>query len=184
MDSSELPRNSKLFAIGGDGEVASSVVLPFLRWGEPRVTQDVDLALLAGFGSEDSFIAPLLAAYTPRIANAAEFARQHRTVLLQAPAGAGIDVSLAGSPFEERMIDRATPFEFEPGIAIRTCSAEDLVVLKLFAYRALDIRDAESVVLRKKREIDWGYISDQLRPLAEIKGEPAILETLARLKVL
>jgi hypothetical protein len=33
------------------------------RWGEPRVTRDVDLTVLAGFGSEDRFIAPLLAAY-------------------------------------------------------------------------------------------------------------------------
>jgi hypothetical protein len=32
-----------------------------LRWGEPRVTRDVDLTLLTGFGAEDSFIDALLA---------------------------------------------------------------------------------------------------------------------------
>jgi hypothetical protein len=26
------------------------------RWGEPRVTRDVDLTLLTGFGSEDDFV--------------------------------------------------------------------------------------------------------------------------------
>lgn len=31
------------------------------RWSEPRVRRDVDLNLLAGFGSEDQFIKPLLA---------------------------------------------------------------------------------------------------------------------------
>jgi len=37
------------------------------RWGEPRVTRDVDLALLTGFGREDEFIDTLLAAYLPRV---------------------------------------------------------------------------------------------------------------------
>jgi hypothetical protein len=26
------------------------------RWGEPRLTQDVDLTLLAGFGSEEAYV--------------------------------------------------------------------------------------------------------------------------------
>jgi hypothetical protein len=47
------------------------------RWGEPRVTRDVDLTVLAGFGSEDSFTVPLLAAYPARIEDAAEFARRY-----------------------------------------------------------------------------------------------------------
>jgi hypothetical protein len=54
------------------------------------------------------------------------------------------------------------------------------VVLKLFASRPLDIRDAESVALRQ--ELDWPYIEAQLRPLAELKDEAAILATLARLR--
>jgi hypothetical protein len=34
--------------------------LALQRWGEPRETVDVDLTLLAGFGSEDQFIDSLL----------------------------------------------------------------------------------------------------------------------------
>jgi hypothetical protein len=54
-----------------------------------------------------------------------------------------IDVSLGGLPFEESMVSRATLFPFGPGLDVRTCSAEDLVVLKLFASRPLDLRAAE-----------------------------------------
>src|SRR5271166_1428680 len=54
-----------------------------MRWGEPRVTRDVDLTLLVGFGREDSFIRTLLAAYTARIPDADSFARRHRVLLLQ-----------------------------------------------------------------------------------------------------
>ena len=30
------------------------------RWGEPRLTQDVDLTLLTGFGTEEAFVSALL----------------------------------------------------------------------------------------------------------------------------
>lgn len=152
------------------------------RWGEPRVTRDVDLTVLAGFGAEDRFIAPLLAAYPARVGDAGEFARRYRVLLLRTVSGVGIDVSLGGLPFEELVVSRATPFSFGPGQDVRTCSAEDLVVLKLFASRPLDIRDAEGVVIRHKDQLDWSYIEDHLRPLVEVKGEPAILDTLARLR--
>ncbi len=35
------------------------------RWGEPRFTQDADLTLLTGFGSEEPYIDRLLAHYQP-----------------------------------------------------------------------------------------------------------------------
>jgi hypothetical protein len=70
----------------------------------------------------------------------------------------------------------------EMRITLRTCSAEDLVVLKLFASGPIDIRDAESVVIRNKKTLDWLYIEDQLLPLVEVNEEPEILDTLARLR--
>jgi len=169
-----------------DGQGWRSCVIGGLavqRWGEPRATLDVDLTVLAGFGGEGRFIDALLAAYPARIKDAGEFARRHRVVLLRTLDGVGIDVSLGALPFEERVISRASLFSFGPGLDIRTCSAEDLIVLKLFASRPLDIRDAEGVAVRQV-QLDWQYIEDQLRPLAEIKGEPAILATLARLREL
>jgi hypothetical protein len=154
------------------------------RWGEPRVTRDVHLTLLAGFVPEDAFIDVLLGAYGARVENAREIARRHRVLLLNTPGAVGIDVSLGGLPFEESLVGRATTFSFGPGLDIRTCSAEDLLVLKLFAARPLDIRDAEGVVIRHKDQLDWSYIDEQLRPLVELKEEPEILDTLARLREL
>lgn len=90
----------------------------------------------------------------PRVENAGEFARRNRVLLLQTSEGVGIDISLAALPFEERLISRATLFAFGPGLDIRTCSAEDLIVLKLFASRPLDIADAEAVTIRNRGQID------------------------------
>jgi hypothetical protein len=154
------------------------------RWGQPRVTLDVDLSLLTGFGREDEFIDVLLQSYTPRMGNAAEFARRKRVLLLQTSAGVGIDVSFAALPFEELVIRRASDYSYPPGITLRTCSLEDLVVLKLFASRPIDIHDAEGVIIRHKKKLNWKYIEEQLRPLVELKEEPEILDTLARLRKL
>jgi hypothetical protein len=66
------------------------------RWDQARVTRDVDITLLTGFGEADSFIEPLLAHYAPRSAGAADFARRARVLLLRSPSGIGIDISSAG----------------------------------------------------------------------------------------
>lgn len=152
------------------------------RWGEPRVTRDVDLDLLTGFGSEDLFINTLLAGYAARIPDAAEFARRNRVLLLQTPEGIGIDVSLAALSFEENVVARSSIHSFGTGLDVRTCSAEDLIVLKLFASRAIDIRDAESVAVRNKGRLDWKYIQEQLRPLAELKDASDVLDQVSRLQ--
>ncbi len=152
------------------------------RWSQARVTRDVDLTLITGFGQEASFIEALLGHYTPRTADPAQFALRSRVLLLRSPSGIGIDVSLGALPFEHLVVQRATLFEFAPGVALRTCSAEDLMVMKLFASRAIDIRDAEGIAVRHDKTLDWCYVEAHLRPLAEAKGEPEILRQLARIR--
>jgi hypothetical protein len=44
------------------------------RWGEPRLTRDVDVTIFAGLGGEDRFVDALLAAYRGRLAQARQFA--------------------------------------------------------------------------------------------------------------
>jgi hypothetical protein len=154
------------------------------RWSQARVTRDVDITLLTGFGHEAPFIEALLAHYGPRIADAAQFALRSRVLLLNSPGGIGIDVSLGALPFEHLIVQRASPFEFAPGLEIRTCSAEDLMVMKLFASRAIDIRDAEGIAVRNHTTLDWRYVEEQLTPLAEAKEDPAILRQFARIRSL
>lgn len=60
----------------------------------------------------------------------------------------------------------------------RTCSAEDLIVLKAFAGRGQDWVDVERIIVRQTGKLDWDYIREQLRPLAELKDRHAILDQL------
>jgi hypothetical protein len=50
---------------GWSGCIIGGVAI--LRWGEPRLTRDVDATIATGFGREDEFIVPLLEAFRPRI---------------------------------------------------------------------------------------------------------------------
>lgn len=152
--------------------------LAVLRWGEPRETVDVDLTLLTGFSGEDRFISVLLEAFEGRIADAAAFAHANRVLLLRAASGVGLDIALGGLPFEESVVARASTFAYPPDIPLRTCSAEDLLVLKAFADRPKDWMDIEGIIVRQSPDLDWSYVHTQLAPLAELKEAPELVAKL------
>ncbi len=56
------------------------------------------------------------------------------------------------------------------------------MVFKLFASRAIDLRDTEGIAVRNSETLDWSYIETNLAPLAELKEAPEIMQTLARIR--
>ena len=166
-------RNWQFCLIGG---------LAVQHWGEPRFTKDVDMTLLTGFGNEEKFIDQWLANYESRVTDAANFAVCNRVLLLRSSAGIGIDIALGALPFEEGAITRAKQIELEPGAFLRTCTAEDLIVMKAFADRPQDRHDLRGIIVRQgSGNLDWMYIWEQLTPLAEVKEAPEILAHLEML---
>lgn len=159
-----LARSWRFCFIGG---------LALQRWGEPRLTQDVDLTLLTGFGAEEQFVDELLGGFRARLADARPFALRHRVLLLKSSTGIPIDLSLGAMPFEEAAIARASPFRVEEGIELATCSAEDLVVFKAFAGRARDWLDIEGIAARMGPRLDEALIWRELLPLLELKEDAA-----------
>jgi hypothetical protein len=154
------------------------------HWGEPRLTRDVDVSVLTGFGPEADFISAILNVYNARLPDAKEFAQRHRVLLVQTSSGVDFDISLAALPFEEEMIRRSALVEYLPGIELRICSAEDLIVLKCFANRSQDWQDVNSIIERQEgKNLDWHYIVTRLSPLVEVKEDPQILVRLDNLRV-
>ena len=151
------------------------------RWGEPRLTQDVDLTLLTGFGNEEQFIDVLLGGFSARRDDAREFAALRRVLLLRTKSGVDVDIALGAFPFEERSIQRASTWTWEDGKSIMTCSAEDMVVHKAFAGRDLDWGDVERVLIRQHGKLDLAQVRAELKPLLELKGEPEALDKLERM---
>ena len=152
------------------------------RWGEPRLTGDVDLTILTGFGDEARYVEELCRAFDVRVSDAAQFALRHRVLLLQSERGIPIDISLGALPFEERVVNRATFYRFLDHVRLKTCSAEDLVVLKAFADRSRDWADIEGVLLRTGDRIAWETVERELVPLCDAKAAPHILPRLQALR--
>ena len=83
-------------------------------WGLPRLTRDVNLCLLTGFGNEAAFVDPLLGAFASRIAEARQFAIDNRILLLTTPEGIALDISLGRIPYEAKVVERSRSVEFLP----------------------------------------------------------------------
>lgn len=155
--------------------------LAVIRWGEVRMTQDIDLSLLSGFGNEQVYIEDLLKKFRSRVEDAGGFALRNRVLLLAASNNVPVDISLAGLPFEQEMIERASPFSYDAGCSLVTCSAEDLIILKAFADRMIDWMDVEGVLLRQGNGLDYQYILKHLEPLCALKESPEIVGKLKQL---
>ena len=147
-----------------------------------RATQDADVTLLCPFGSEPAAVDRLLAGFKGRMPGAREFALRQRVLLLWSSSGVGIDVALAALPFEERCVERSSDWTIPPGVVLKTCGAEDLVVLKTFAGRPQDWIDLQSVLVRQRRTLDWRLIVEELKPLLELRETPENLEKLLQLR--
>ena len=155
--------------------------LAVIRWGELRMTQDIDLCLLCGFGEEAKYAPVLLDNFQPRIPDALSFALTNRVLLVSTSNGVAADIVFSGLPFEEEMIKRSSSFDFYPDCSLITCLAEDLVVLKAFADRTKDWMDVESIILRQGRNLDMDYVLRQLSPLCDLKGASEIITRLKNL---
>jgi hypothetical protein len=156
--------------------------LAVVRWGRARVTVDVDVTLLTGFGEEANFVDVLLRKFSIRRPDAREFAVISRVLLLQSEGGVGLDVALAGFPFEERLIQRASLYEFMPGLKLKIASAEDLIVTKAFAGRPRDWSDIEGVVLCQAKALDWESIINELTHLCQLLESREPLDRLLQFR--
>ena len=128
--------------------------------------------------AENDKFAAFLDAFPGRITDAHEFALQHRVLLAQTRSGIPIDAALGALPFEERSIQRATVWKWSERGAIKTCSAEDLVIHKCFAGRDRDWSDLESILTRQGGKLDLGLVRRELPPLLELKGTGPMMRKL------
>jgi hypothetical protein len=132
VTSSSRPRSrSRPFSTPKAFPSVSSEGFAAQRHAEPRVTRDVDVSIPTGLGNERRVIDVMLAAFAPRRDDARAFAERYRVLLLKTADDIGIDATLTALPFEADIIARSSLFEFAPGVRLRTCSAEDFLVMNV-----------------------------------------------------
>lgn len=101
-------------------------------------------------------------------------------VLVETSGGVPVDISLAGLPFEGRLIARSSPFVTERATTLITCSAEDLIVLKAFAGRVQDWLEVQGI-MRQGPRLNRELVLNEVRPLLELKEDLEGVERLQHL---
>lgn len=151
------------------------------HWGEPRLTRDADLTVFTGVGDEPRYVDALLSSFAARMEGMRDFALRHRVVLLRASNGIPLDVSLGALDFESAAVERSEIVEIADGVRLRLCSADALIVFKVFAGRPQDWLDVEGIVAKSGGRVDWPSVRTELRTLLALKEDS---ESLPRLEVL
>jgi uncharacterized nucleotidyltransferase DUF6036 len=144
--------------------------------GKPRLTDDVD-ALVLEADAETLLRSGFKFGFTPRIADAAEFSRQTRVLLLRyQPGDIDIDISLGALPFEDEVIERSTWIR-AGNVRILLASAEDLVIMKAVAGRPRDMMDIENVI-QANPDLDVDRIRRWVREFSAVLDMPEIHSNL------
>lgn len=151
------------------------------RWGQPRLTRDVDLTVLLPAGGEEAALREIVATFRPRIEGAVAFALKHRVLPLDVPGGSEADLSLGLPGYEEYVIARAVAYDLGGGREVRLCSAEDLIVHKALAGRPQDVLDIEGIVARQGAALDIGYVRQWLEELARVAEDPEVTARFDRI---
>ena len=84
-------------------------------------------------------------------------------------------------PNQEGSIRRASLWQATEAIGLTTCSAEDLIIHKVFAGRSRDWSDVESVLVRQHGKLQLPHIRAELPPLLELKEEGESFQKLEAL---
>lgn len=150
-------------------------------WGEPRLTRDADLKVLAR-RDERGHVLQLLSDFTPLNADPDDALRRHGVAFFQDPTGTRIDVMLAETSFDETAIGRARVVELQPGLPLRICSAEDLIVYKMVSLRTQDRVDVEGIIRRQGDRLDDGYVEGWLRQFEQALDDSTLVAEYRRLR--
>jgi len=150
------------------------------RWGEPRLTIDVDLAILLPAGGEEQRLRDIVATFPSRLKDVVAFALEHRVLPIDVPRASPADLSLALPGFEEEAIARAVSYDVGQGRIVRLCTAEDLVVYKCVAGRPQDVMDIEGVVARQGDSLDVAHIRRWVEEFAQITEDREVVARFER----
>lgn len=136
--------------------------------GRPRLTQDVDVTLGVDTDSLDAVLTGCRRLQlTLRPENPRQFAEERKVLPAHdARSGLRVDFIFSNTPYERQAIRHATIMRMA-GYPVRFSSAEDLVIHKVFAGRAIDLEDVRAVVLKQGDRLDTAYIKKWLRAFGD-----------------
>lgn len=142
-------------------------------WGEPRATLDIDVTVWVADDALGGAVDEVQLTLTSCVGDPLAFVRDTRVLPLTTADGVRVDMIFALLPFEQNAIARSVTREIA-GTAVHYCTAEDLILYKIFSQRPRDLGDAHGVVLRQFAVLDRGYLEPRIDELARELDDPEI----------
>jgi len=152
-------------------------------WGEPRVTRDVDLKILLDRRGSTRLLELLAKDYQFLVSDPYKALREQAMVFVQDTLGTRLDLLLADTPYDVIAINRGREEEIQPGVTIRLCSPEDLILYKLISTRARDHEDARSVIRRQGDILEDDYIIEWLKQFEQALDDSTLVAEYRRLRI-
>lgn len=144
-------------------------------WGEPRLTRDIDLKIHLARQDAGRLLQIIFPHYQPLMPDPLETLQKQALVFIQDSTGTRLDLLLADTPYDVTAIQRGHEVEVQPGIIIRLCSPEDLIIYKMISTRLRDHEDARSVIRRQGDSLDDGYIVNWLRQFEQALDDSTLV---------
>jgi len=149
-----------------------------LIWGEPRLTQDIDITIKIPEERTETVVADLERAFKVLPKNPLDFVRTTHVLPLEIE-NVRVDLIFAGLEYEKAAIARATDVSLGE-IEVHVCTPEDLIVHKAISQRERDWEDMEGILLKQTRNLDKAYITKWLKEFSGVLDRPEILETFQK----
>jgi hypothetical protein len=165
-------------------EIPSIVIggLAVATWGEPRLTRDVDLKVLLSREEADRLLDILSTEYVPLTSQPKKILRGQGLIFVQDAAGTRLDILLADTAYDILAIQRGRDIEVQPGVTVRVCRPEDLIIYKLISTRLRDHEDVRGVVRRQGNALDDDYVLDWLKQFEEALADSTLVDEYKRLR--
>ena len=164
--------------------IASIVIggVAVATWGEPRVTRDVDFKIQLTRQDADRLLEILAPGFKMLLPNPGEALRKQGLIFIQDTFGTRLDLLLADTPYDASAINRGRQYEIQPGMIIRVCRPEDLIIYKLISTRLRDHEDAESVIRRQGKALDDAYIVQWLKEFEQALDDSTLVSEYQNLR--
>lgn len=141
------------------------------QWGIPRLTQDIDIKILAPDMDYPTVRAALRAAFPER---GRPNAPPNPLIVDTKVGEVVVDFLLAIPGYEELIVTRAVQRDLAQ-VPVWICSAEDLVIQKAVAGRGKDWQDIEGILIEQQGRLDLDYVEGWLAQFADALEQPDIV---------
>ena len=152
-------------------------------WGEPRLTQDIDVKVLLSRDEAGKLLNALETEYKPFWDEPLEMLKKNGILFVHDTYGIRIDIHLSDTLFDCKVIERAQKIEIESSVTIKVCTAEDLIIYKMLSTRASDSRDFEGIIDCQGDALDDQYIIDWLKQFEAALDDSTLIDVYKKMRL-